>query len=523
MALVVMILAGCNNRSISTRLSEIDSLFTAEQSDTVLNKAEQQNADYDSITDVELIHQAVLFYNVRGTANQQVRANYLLGCAYRDMGDAPQALEYYQDAVNSADTSQNDCDYRQLAKVHSQMAALFYEQLLPYEQLEELDNQYHCAMLANNIKSAINAVEHRAGAYELLNMPDSVITIRLRAHQLYKENGFDQEAAAALGPAIRMLIEENKIEEARHYIEIYESESGILENGQVDNNRAIYYYIKGNYYLALDQMDSAKSMYIKLLAPELTANHHEAGSRGLYLLYKKVGEKDSMAKYADLAYQLNDESYSSAATEKMQKMQSLYNYNRSHSEIVKTQEKAEYSKQLLLVILTFTLLGITMIIYIYRKKHRTMERERDEAMSQIDELESRQAQNKDEIIRLEEVRQTAQLETRELEDRMVAWQGKEVQRIRRGIVLYDAVERNEKVLTWTADDYQAFIDYYETAHYEVVSRLRKRYGEPTHRNMLYLLLVDMGKTNEEISQIMSLDKDSIRSIRYRLNNTKKKK
>ena len=270
-------------------------------------------------------------------------------------------------------------------------------------------------------------------------------------------------------------------------------------------------------------MDSAKSMYIKLLAPELTANHHEAGSRGLYLLYKKVGEKDSMAKYADLAYQLNDESYSSAATEKMQKMQSLYNYNRSHSEIVKTQEKAEYSKQLLLVILTFTLLGITMIIYIYRKKHRTMERERDEAMSQIDELESRQAQNKDEIIRLEEVRQTAQLETRELEDRMVAWQGKEVQRIRRGIVLYDAVERNEKVLTWTADDYQAFIDYYETAHYEVVSRLRKRYGEPTHRNMLYLLLVDMGKTNEEISQIMSLDKDSIRSIRYRLNNTKKKK
>ena len=134
--------------------------------------------------------------------------------------------------------------------------------------------------------------------------------------------------------------------------------------------------------------------------------------------------------------------------------------------------------------------------------------EKNEVENQMEDLKKIQAQNQQEIVRLEQM--------------MNKWQGNEAKMIRRGILLYDSVNKNEKVLTWTSEDYEAFINYYETSHYRMVTSLRQRYGEITQRNMLYLILVDMGKSKEDICHIMSLDKQSIRSIKFRLKrNTKK--
>lgn len=119
------------------------------QYENVLNRAERQNLDYDSITNLDSIKMAVEFMDKNGSNNERVRAHYLLGCAYRDMGEAPLALESYHNAVDCADTTQADCNYGQLAKVHSQTAYLLFRQLLPFEQLEELEQQYKCAIRAN--------------------------------------------------------------------------------------------------------------------------------------------------------------------------------------------------------------------------------------------------------------------------------------------------------------------------------------------------------------------------------------
>lgn len=136
--------------------------------------------------------------------------------------------------------------------------------------------------------------------------------------------------------------------------------------------------------------------------------------------------------------------------------------------------------------------------------------EKNEAENQIEDLKKIQIQNQQETVRLEQM--------------MNKWQGKESKKIRQGILLYESLNKNEKVMTWTPEDYEAFISYYETAHYQVMRSLRQKYGEITQRNMLYLILVEMGKSKDDVCQIMSLDKQSIRSIKFRLNNgTKKKK
>ena len=60
----------------------------------LLDRADSMNSAYLPLTDGmdSLLLEATRFYDRHGDADQQVRAHYLLGCAYRDMGEAPAAL-----------------------------------------------------------------------------------------------------------------------------------------------------------------------------------------------------------------------------------------------------------------------------------------------------------------------------------------------------------------------------------------------------------------------------------------------
>ena len=52
-----------------------------------------------------LFQEVVDYYDSKGTPNEKMEAHYLLGCIYRDMKEAPKAMQCYQDAVESVDTS----------------------------------------------------------------------------------------------------------------------------------------------------------------------------------------------------------------------------------------------------------------------------------------------------------------------------------------------------------------------------------------------------------------------------------
>ena len=325
--------------------------------DSILDKAEQQNANYDSITNIDSIEMAVKYCDKEGTAKDRLRAHYLLGCAYRDAGEAPKALECFHDAADNADTTQADFDYMTLVKVHSQMAELLYHQMLPYDQLKELEYMRYYALKAGNARIAINAFEHKAGVYELLNLPDSEINIRQRAYTEYKKHGYDKEAAMAIGPTARLYINKGLLKEAKFCLDTYEKEIGVVKDGEVNERKAIYYYHKGIYYLAIDMVDSAQFYFQKLAIPSsLSPDNVEAGYRGLYLLYKKKGQKDSLAKYADLSYLINDSIYTFSAKNDIQKMQTLYNYSRSQKEAIAMKDKANKNRTYFMIALVLGIL-----------------------------------------------------------------------------------------------------------------------------------------------------------------------
>jgi tetratricopeptide (TPR) repeat protein len=119
---MLLMTVGCTTEGERIRMrSGLDSLNT-------LNRTDQPF----TVQDVEPY---VRFFDDHGTSNDRLLAHYLLGRAYYDHGEAPMALQCYHDAIDCADTTAQDCDYAQLARVYGQMAEIFYYQGLFRRQL----------------------------------------------------------------------------------------------------------------------------------------------------------------------------------------------------------------------------------------------------------------------------------------------------------------------------------------------------------------------------------------------------
>lgn len=347
-----------------------------EQYAQVLDRAERQNQNWDSITGIDSIQMAVKYVDRHGSSIEKVRAHYLLGCAYRDAGEAPNALEAFHEAADRADTTSMDCDYGLLMKVHAQSSELFRYQLLPYEMLEELEAQRRCAIKAGNTKASINAIERSAEAYQLLNMPDSIILVRMRASTMYEQCGFTEEAAQTLSPCIEPLVDRGDTAEARRCIERYESSKNFFKDGELLPRKLVHYYSKGKYYLATNQTDSAEVCFRKLIKPGLNPQQLEAGYRGMFLLYRQKNKLDSVAKYADLQYEQVIPALAEKSKENIQQMQRLYNYSRIQREAKKTAEKSEQQESMILIlvvaaiVLALIVFGIIKILRIILKRPR---------------------------------------------------------------------------------------------------------------------------------------------------------
>ena len=150
-----------------------------------LEELERQNRADSVMTNDSLAERLVKYFDLHGTPNERMRAHYILGRTYADMGEAPAALEAYLEAADCADTTQADCDYAKLSRIHAQSALIYNEFVQPRSQLNELNKAVYYARKAKDTLIAIECYAQKANAYKWLKMPDSVMSIRIRASQLY--------------------------------------------------------------------------------------------------------------------------------------------------------------------------------------------------------------------------------------------------------------------------------------------------------------------------------------------------
>ena len=177
-------------------------------------------------------------------------------------------------------------------------------------------------------------------------------------------------------------------------------------------------------------------------------------------------------------------------------------------------EKHELDRQLgrsiiAIIALIVLVVGLSLNILMKRYRHRLLW---TQTQIQIDNCNAQ-------IRQLKESGEGAKQEVAELTARIEALKNSNSMRLNRGLILYNELMDNAHMVKWSKEDYDAFVDYYDAIDHPTVKRHKKEYKNLTPRSLTYLLLKDMGKSDDTVREIMGLSPEGLRSLRFRVSHS----
>ena len=326
---------GSDDRALEQRLfGNMDSLLEADpDSAYVLLKAMQSKVDSIGDEPLSMRHSmfmasaenklylqmpadsdfmdVVAYYDLHGTANDRMKAYYLLGCIYRDRRDGPASMRMYQKAVDCADTLEKECDYNTLYKIYGQMSALYEGQFLYKEARESAELYSKYAEKAGNITECVRGEEMQIPLYLALADTLRMFQQTSRVHDKYLSMNRPDLAARVYPTAIYTYLKQGEYSKAHELMDIFEEKSGLFdEKGEISARYSRYYLSQGMYHQAVGQIDSAETCFRKLLK----CGHEYEAYNHLWCLYNVKNNPDSIRKYTALLNECLDRKVSSVKT-----------------------------------------------------------------------------------------------------------------------------------------------------------------------------------------------------------------
>ena len=402
---------GCTDGRYDAVLSQIDTLMEAHPDSALLRldsirslkeswpkrlrmrydllEAKAQNKAFVDFTSDSIAKEFTKYYDSHGTANERMMAHYLLGCVYRDLGEAPHAVDCYLDAISQADTTAKDCDFYTLSCAYAQMADIYYKQLLLTNSIEANKKASIYAFRSNQPKFAITNLVGMASSYILLNKRDSAELILKKANGLYLRYGLLQNALQSSNSLLYLYVDNpSKLKEAKELIDKYEELSTHFDRSlELRGDKRQFYYYKGKYFEENNQLDSAEYYYRKVYRPNMSFVDMDPMYRGLLSVFTKRHQSDSIAKYSQLLCLANDSSIAKKDQDLTAQMAASYNYNRYQKEALENEKIAHHTQIILISILVGVAIVALFLYTIWRNHLKKQERLRAEYTKATEEYE----------------------------------------------------------------------------------------------------------------------------------------
>ena len=402
--LVLLALTACTTREerqLSALLDRADSLMRIRPDSSlyILNKVESpsttslsmrhallradaQNKLYIPFSSDSSMLEVVAYYKSQSPSNEYTRALYLLGCVYRDLDEAPHALDCWQEAVENTDTTCSDCDFGTLRAVYGQIAATYHSLNLPNKEIEAWSYYSQYALKDFDTLNYIRGYAEKVGAYYLLDDTAKVFEITDRAYHLYRQYGFPQEAVCVFPTAIQLRLNNGQWKEAQRMMHLFETESGWFDSQhEIKNGHEQYYYSQGLEQLGTGHFNSAEKLFRKL---QDVGYQYEA-CKGLLELYQHKHVPDSAYKYANLLEQLMEAYVSETQTLEATRISSLHNYSRNQKIAMQMEQE---NSRLVIWLLSLSLLLVllaTLVFFLlgYIRKRQAAVRQMKEKLAKM--------------------------------------------------------------------------------------------------------------------------------------------
>lgn len=311
----------------------------------------------------------VSYYESHGTSAQLMEVYYYQGSVYRDLQDAPRALDYFQKAI---DVSVDGKEYKILGRVYSQMGILYMYQRVYDDALPVLKKAYHYYFLAKDSLLLPYALRNIGHAFTAQHNVDSTLCYYEAGYQAAKRINDVHRMSVVQGELSDIYIQLGRYEEARTaLLQSSESLRGNL-------NLAPHYAGWGDLYRETGQWDSAMYYYYKAL--EIGGIYVKKGVYwSLYNMERMKAHDSAALQYMD-QYQIYQDSVQKITdTEAVKKAQMLYNYHHVGKENTRlVLEKAESRKliyKLILGSVLLLLIAIGGVFYLRKKGQYQLEQE----------------------------------------------------------------------------------------------------------------------------------------------------
>ena len=335
-----------------------------------LLRAREMNKEFVNFTTDSVMKEVASWYDRHGTPNERMEAHYLLGCTYRDLGETPRAVDCYNDAADCADTTANDCDYHTLCCIHAQKAEIFHSHYQPRTAIKELQEAQRMAYKDRDTLMAVECFFDQSNEYERLGEADTAFAIAAEAARRFTALGKHDRAAAAKNATILLLLDKHRTDEAKAAIDAFLTSAYVDSTGNVRPGRELFYYKRGLYYLQTGRTDSAEYFFRKELHDGRDANNQIAGRKGLQMLYEKLGNADSVAKYAAEGYLMSDSVYMLSESQNLQSLQAMFDYNRNQLLVEQKTSELRKTRLYMVIAILSLLLVISVVVYLAQRRDR---------------------------------------------------------------------------------------------------------------------------------------------------------
>ena len=190
---------------------------------------------------------------------------------------------------------------------------------------------------------------------------------------------------------------------------------------------------------------------------------------------------------------------------------------RFEAEIENLKLKSSFEKKIFLTIMISAVILAVLVLVVVFQKYKLAERSRKISETQrtinnynkkISELQHSNTEKNDTEIQF-------------LQQKVKALEMKFSDIYVRGKELYSQILNDQKIGRWSKEDYKNFIDYYQSLDFLYVYSFETDYTSLTDRQKIFLILLHIGKTKEQIMQIMTLEDGSYRSMKSRTEKAKK--
>ncbi len=329
--------------------------------------------------DTTMVLDAIDYYRKQRDTEQQMLGYYLLGSIFRDIGDAPQGVEAFQKVIEMADTTQKDCDYRLMARAEAQKSDLQrLQNVLP----EALESSYRAEHFAWKARDTSYAFDNAFGIINLYFLNGDHQLFIKRVPQLIQDCLEYGDTSMVVYYSISFAwfyLQQRQTKDAQRMIQLYDRYDG--------TPYPMYYGTKGEFFLALQQLDSAEWCFRQELEAK-DWNNRQAAYRGLKKVYEQRHQADSALKYATLQCEAVDSNYHHKVSESIIQMKHIYNYEASKEQVRSSEMARKELKNLLTVSLLsggIILLTMATVLLAFRNRQQRKMQEKEKALAQEEE------------------------------------------------------------------------------------------------------------------------------------------